>query len=763
MSEKKTSIARDAFWAVLALAFVLLLHGAVPFFATPTLQVALWTTGFSQSFINESIFSIYAKNFGAPEPAAIAFGLAGAWPTAILIKLGLHPADAYSGMAAFWLSLGFLSAYKIGRFFGAQYLMAILVAVFWMSMPIVWAHASYSMLSLGIGLLPLYFWAALNLFLSDHRLPKSSFLYAGMYAVAALIAVFMDGYSFMMFAVGASLLCAYIIIAFPDRRKHMFLVGIPVHVLSFGLAYFLYVLYIGKPEFESSPIDLFRAYGLDLSFVVIPTQGIHWVFDILGLSRARSDNLYFGDDSVWVTTFCLPIVLAGLFSWWRIRQHTKIASGLLLLAAFGFYMAMGPSLKINSTKPEAMQQAKPKIQFAMMLPEMAVAPTGSAWISENLPGFKSMRATYRWSALGIFGLWMLFVLLIGKNQPKCNIVAGGVLIGLIGLNLPNLSQHWASQVAFRKMFFDIDTELVASLEKYLHRDEMVSFLPFGNDFLVTYMAPALGIRTYNTGGDKNLNEAHKHWPITMKKFKGNQLEEKNIDDISQLLLRGDSDVVVIPYFDKLWSAHSWPCIKEAACPSQQRNQQLSSIIHNLKQDVYLAVTDSNLFATVRLRPEFSTATGMEKIKNKFLVGIKYPILITPNVNGINFVLNDGWYAVEPTYVWSSAFSTIILPVPDACQEKKCAALLKFGVFGASQQRPVSVKFSAKDRGVNWNQTIVATGAGTYEISVPLQRGLPSRVFSIEAPDAVSPMALSASPDGRILGISLKRIDLQLRN
>ena len=155
----------------------------------------------------------------------------------------------------------------------------------------------------------------------------------------------------------------------------------------------------------------------------------------------------------------------------------------------------------------------------MMPPEMAIAPTGSAWISENLPGFRSMRATYRWSALGIFGLWMLLVLLIGKNHPKCNIVAGGVLIGLIGLNLPNLSRHWANQVAFRKMFFDIDAELVASLEKSLHRDEMALFLPYGNDFLVTYMAPALGIRTYNIGGDKNLNEARKHWPITMKKFK----------------------------------------------------------------------------------------------------------------------------------------------------------------------------------------------------------------------------------------------------
>ena len=422
MTEKKTLVARDAFWAILALAFVLFLHGAVPFFATPTLTQALWTTGFSQSFLNESVFSIHARNIGAPEPAAMVFGLAGAWSAAVFIKLGLHPADGYSAMVAFWLPVGFFSAYKIGRFFGAQHLMAILGAVLWMSMPIIWMHAHYSMVSLGIGLLPFYFWVALNLFLCTPGLPKPSFLYVGMYVAAALIAVFMDGYSFMMFAVGASLLCAYIIIAFPECRKRMFLVGIPVHVLSFGLAYFFYTSYIGKTEFESPPIDYFRGWGLDLSFIVIPTRGIHWVFDILGLSAARSNNLYFGDSSVWVTAFCLPIVLAGLFSWWRVRRHTKIASGLLLLAAFGFYMALGPSLKINSTKPEVMQRVKPGQQSEMMPPEMAIAPTGSAWISENLPGFRSVRATYRWSALGMFGLWMLFVQLIGKKHPKFDIV-----------------------------------------------------------------------------------------------------------------------------------------------------------------------------------------------------------------------------------------------------------------------------------------------------------------------------------------------------
>jgi len=403
------------------LAFILFLHGAVPFFADPTLGQAVWTTGFSRSFINESIFSIYAKNFGLPEPTAITFGLAGAYPASLLIAGGLHPADAYSAVVAMWLCLAFFGAWRIGLLFELKPSLAILGAVLWMSMPIIWAHAGYSMLSVGIGLLPFYFWAVLRLFFCRQECYLTASLFASIYVVACLIAVFMDGYSFMMFAVGSSLLGAYLFAAFSELRRHLMIFGFPVRLLSFSLAYIFYATYIGNPQFDPAPLNFFRGWGLDLTFLVIPTQGIHWLWDTLGLSVPRSGKELFGDASVWMTTFSLPIIVVGAVAWWTTRRQIKLVSGFLLVALFAFYMAMGPSLKVNSTKPKPMLPGMPA--------ELAIAPTGNAWLSEKVPGFRNMRAAYRWSALGIFSSWVLFIVLLARTEKRGRIWRNAVGFG----------------------------------------------------------------------------------------------------------------------------------------------------------------------------------------------------------------------------------------------------------------------------------------------------------------------------------------------
>jgi len=214
------------FFTAAALAFVLIVQGAVPLLAVPTLGQAVWNGAFAQSFANQSIFDLYADNFGMPQPAAIAFGLATAWPAGLLIRLGLHPADAYSAMAALWFTLAFFSARHLARGFGAAPIAATLLAVLWLSLPVIWGHADFSMLSCGLALLPFYLLTARRL--SPEK--SSSIIF---YGAAAVLAVFMDGYSFMMFALAGAVLLV---------RRPVLLV---IHGVVFAPATLLYTRYAG--------------------------------------------------------------------------------------------------------------------------------------------------------------------------------------------------------------------------------------------------------------------------------------------------------------------------------------------------------------------------------------------------------------------------------------------------------------------------------------------------------------------------------------
>lgn len=585
---------------VLAFLFVLFLNGAIPFIAMPTLGQSVWTTGFSLSFVNQSIFSIYANNFGAPEPAGIAFGLAGAYPAALLIFAGLHPADAYSIMSALWLGLAFFGAWRIGLLSGLTDRKAVFGAVLWLSMPIVIEHVRYSMLSLGIALLPFYFWSALRLFTFEIVVSRTAVQVSMVYVIACIIAVFMDGYSFMMYAVGSTIIAIYVFIRFHELRIGLIKFAFPVHVLGFSLAYLLYLAYIGKPQFEASPLDFFRGWGLDITFLLIPTQGKLWLWDTLGLSIPRSNHDYFGDASVWITTFSLPLIVAGVISWWFVKKKHKLATGFLILVVFSIWMAMGPSVKINSTKPEPMG--------GMMPAELALAPTGNALLSKYLPGFKNMRASYRWAALGFFGLWALLLLFFAQSKSRrLQMLSAAFLFALIMSNIPNLDQKWNEYVNNRDSFYQIDKDLVSPLSQDLYKNELVAFLPYRNDFLVNYLASKLNIRSYNIGGDKNLTEARKHWPKIMQRFRMGGIDPDFADQVLLILAKAEADVVILPYIDLLWAAHHWPA-------PAKFNSELLPIIDALAASGYVDVTERAYYTVIRLKKVFQKQDSGERLQ-----------------------------------------------------------------------------------------------------------------------------------------------------
>jgi hypothetical protein len=565
------------FYAVACL-FVIFVNGALPFLGIPTLGQAVWTTGFSHSFANESMLSIHAHNFGAPHPAAMAFGLAGAWLAGVFISMGLHAADAYALMVAFWLAVAFWGAYQFSRALEVSASLSVVAALAWGTMPMVWNHVDYSMLSTGIALIPFYVWAAWRFFEAPFA---SVWGKAAIYALVCTLSIFMDGYSFMMFAVAAS-----IIGIAACWRKTASLPHLLVHGLCFAIAYVLFALYIGKGQYSASDLDFFRGWGADISFFLIPSKGVHWLADLVGWSRARSMNEYFGDTSVWITTFCLPLLVFATVFGFLLKSKYKYL--LIAVALFGFYMAMGPSLKFNSVKPSPETSS-------LMEARYAIAPTGSEIISKKLPGFKNMRASYRWGALGFFGAWALVVVALSGTQRRAVSMAAALsMLCITVVNLPDLPKKYTLYKAYRTQFMQIDHDLVLKMGSYLKPREKVVFLPWGNDFLVNYVAGKLNIVTYNVGGDKNYEEARQFWPGVLKAVLQGTVPEDFSVRVTSLLMNGDADAVVVPYIDMLWAAHRWPY------PASEE-KTLAPEILQLKESAYVSVAEEALYTVVTLK------------------------------------------------------------------------------------------------------------------------------------------------------------------
>lgn len=576
----------------------MLLHGAVPFIASPTLGQAVWTTGFGLSFAESFPPAIFATDFGAPEPAAIAFGLSGAYTAGLFIAAGLHPSDAYAAMNAFWLALAFVGAWRLSTLLGLAPTPSLLAALVWISQPVIWAHSGYSMLSLGFALLPAYLLVAFALM----RGPSGSCVRSGAIAVAyflaCVIAAFMDGYSFMMFAVSASILW---LSTFSAGRKnwqyHIFFAG-PVHTFALVCAYVLYTAYVGRSGFEPNGLDFFRGWGADVSFFVQPSAGQLWIWDQLGLSVARTHQQFFGDASVWQTTFIVPLALTGIAGLLFARTRPWFAAAMSICVLVGLYMSLGPSLKFWSMKPEEVSGLG-----GLMPAEYAGVATGSGWFSENIPGLNNMRASYRWVALGVLGLWGLTVMLMLHLQRRHRI---GILLivatALVISNLPSPLDRWQYYKNNRAMFMQIDADMVADMKAGLVPNELVAFVPWYNDFLANYIAPASGIRTYNIGGDKNLSVARLHWPPTMSQFPMARIDPAFANRSVLLLARAEADVIVVPFVDMLRGAHKWPLPAPFA-------DDIEQVLDDLRSIDFVSVEARRLYAVVRLAPAYRADVG----------------------------------------------------------------------------------------------------------------------------------------------------------
>lgn len=730
--------------AIIVFSSVLVFNGIVPFYSIPAREQAIWALGFAKSFANDSFFSIYAHDFGFPHPAAIAFGLPAVIPMSWLLRVKLSPELVYDLVFLSWFILAFSGCYKLCRYYNLNRFLGLLSSGLWLVNPMVLNHSGYGMLSLGMALLPLYLYACIYSYKCFTSNIKSSFFQLVIYLLLVVVSVFMDGYTFMIFAMMSSGYVVFSFIVNPEKKYRLNFLFLSCHFLFFGFSYFLYSSFIGKSNYTPSDMDFFRGWGVDLSFLILPSMYSNWIFDVLNLSIKRTMADYYGDNSVWVTTFILPFFFFLPISLY-LGIKRKVSPDWLFFVVFsliGFYLSLGPSIKFFSIKNDIINSGS-----QLMSSEDALFPSGNEFVYKYLPGFNVMRATYRWLALSFLMLWMLMNLTLSYLGNKK--VGLSIIITMIVIYIPVLSKTLPAYNNQYHAFLNLNKYLITPLERDLKNSKMIAYIPWGNDFFANYLTPMLGKVSYNIGGDKNLDSAWKYWPDNIYPLM-NDLNESNVGYIIRMLSAGEVDAIVVPYFNMIW----YPGIirddngRKLSMDSSGRNygwisNEKRSIYHPvvniLKKEPYLTVTDNILYSVV-------------KLNNK---GIDYPVTFQRNKLENYRVTGAGWYYPESDHVWSHPEAIINLPF-DSKPGVRHTVKIHFSVFGATPQNPKKVIFSNPDAKKEKFQ-LISKGSEEELVYEFVQSTKTSRLhLSVE--NAISPQSLGIN-DNRVLGVSLKKIEV----
>jgi hypothetical protein len=197
------------------------------------------------------------------------------------------------------------------------------------------------------------------------------------------------------------------------------------------------------------------------------------------------------------------------------------------------------------------------------------------------------------------------MLAIGQMSANKNRMAMALLFLLIVAHAPPVHKKMPRYVNNLEAMGSMDDTITADLKKDTQPGEHVTFLPWGNDFFVNYLAARADIRTFNIGGDKNLAQARRNWPEEMLSFKMRYFGGHFVADTMRLLESGKTDTVLLPYLDLLWAPHAWPA------PLQYK-VHVDNLVKGLREkyDDRIQVQESTYYVLITLKDTVSNNTGV---------------------------------------------------------------------------------------------------------------------------------------------------------
>lgn len=548
----------------LLFAIVVAIYGAIPFFSLPTLGQSLSSTiSYAYSFLNNENISFYSHNFGYPIATVKNFGLTGVLLSLPFLKLGMTSYDAYSSMCFIFIFIAFSLLFHIGRTISGKPWLSLAFSFLWCISPFFINHSDYSILSFGFLFFPIYVFILFQILSFDIK-SNLDFVLVFTYAFALFIfSIFTDGYNFLFLFVLFLFFIFYNFLAKRFVLKKDLLLKFTFIFAAFVATILIYKMYTKNINFSASSLNFFRGWSVDLSFLLIPSFGISWLSDLVGISLERTVSDYFGDNSVWMTTYSVPYFLIFGICFLCSRK-SKINMNYLFLGNYsykfyfnffvgifliGLYFSLGPEIKFFSLKPE-------EYSSMGMQSGLGYFKTGNEIFFSNIPGFNATRATYRWWVLSLASIWFcsLFIARI-VDKKYCKFVFLSILAAIL-LLFPNPFSKINKTVAYRVDAIQMDSDLDDFFNNLNFKNNSLGFiLPHSNDFLGIYIAARYNLKLFNASNDKNYAASQRHWPELLKKFNINY--KYSCGDLHELFDEHVVDYLILTDLDMIWAAHSW--------------------------------------------------------------------------------------------------------------------------------------------------------------------------------------------------------------
>jgi hypothetical protein len=507
----------------------------------------------------------------------------------LMYVTGMASYPAYLIAGATFDAIALAGGYGLMRMLGSGRAVAMGTAAAYLIAPTTVGLHVFGGTFIGFALLPAYVLAdlyAMNLF---SRVRGTALLATACgYSALKTGALFMDGYSFVASGLLSTVLWVWWATreVLPVKRR---LAGVAMMAVGHLVAVAIYSLY--TPEVVSSvPLDFFRSMALDVTTLVQPTDHI-WAADILGTTWDHADLWGDGTNSHYNYVGIVAVGLAIIALLTRFREPYVLA--LAVAGAVALVLSLGPSLKLNDVRPP--------LEGALSY-ESYLMPSGSAtadlpWngIFTAVPGIDDMRAVYRWSGVTRLVLVVLAGLaldrLLRRRRRVLAAVLAVALIAELAPNVPALWSGWRDNHAQRDALTDA---LIGDLDEATSEYERAFFLSPDRvyvDYLVNYLAPTVGIRTYNAGGDKNAALAAGAWPPEIHQL---TVAHPGPAEVGTALAGGNVDVVIAPYFNLRLAAWAWPP------PATDRDAAREAFAPILR-DPRFSVRRYEWFATIRAR------------------------------------------------------------------------------------------------------------------------------------------------------------------